>query len=121
MESHPIEIERADTGIRILYSVLFSIINNLLTGAIGLIVIFELGFSLITMRPPATRVRQIANSMISYSYRIQRWLVHAESELPFPFSDLPDDLHRIEWPYSPEPEIEREFEDHQLDPRTGQP
>jgi hypothetical protein len=104
MESDHIEIDRADTGIRILYSVFFAIINNLLTGAIGVIVIFELGFSLITMRPPATRVRRIANSMISYSYRLQRWLAHTDSELPFPFSDLPEDIHPIEWPYPPEPE-----------------
>ncbi len=114
MESEQYEIERVDTGIRILYSVLFAIINNLLSGAIGLIVIFELLFSLITMRPPATRVRQIANSMISYSYRLQRWMAHTESELPFPFNDLPDDVHAIEWPYPPEPEPD--FDDPELDP-----
>ncbi len=114
MESDHVEIERMDTGIRILYTIFFYIINNVLTGAIGLIVVFELGFSLITMRPPATRVRNIANSMISYSYRIQRWLAHTESELPFPFSDLPEDIHPIEWPYAAAPSAT--FDDPELDP-----
>ncbi len=105
MEPNHTELDRADTGIRILYSVLFVIINNLLTGAIGIIVVFELGFSLITKRPPPTRVRRVANSVISYSYRLQRWLTHTEARLPFPFSDLPEDIHAIEWPYSAEPNL----------------
>jgi hypothetical protein len=118
MEPDHVELDRADTGIRILYSVLFAIINNLLAGAIGFIVVFELGFSLITKRPPANRVRSIANSIISYSYRLQRWLAHTESQLPFPFSDLPEDIHSIEWPYPPKPDSDPD--DPELDRILGQ-
>ena len=59
---------------------------------LGLIVIFELLFTLITRRPPGMRVRELANRITTYYYRLLRYLTYNESRAPFPFSDFPEPL-----------------------------
>jgi hypothetical protein len=98
---HEGHIERIDTVFRILYSVVFAVIIQLLESVLGLIVVFELAYSLITMSPPSKRVREFANRIIAYNYHLQRYLTHNEAELPFPFSDLPEPLEPTRWPYAP--------------------
>src|SRR4030095_13004952 len=55
------EIPRAETGYRIALTVLFAIIAGAIRTVLGLIVAFELLFTLITRRPPGLRVRALAN------------------------------------------------------------
>jgi hypothetical protein len=59
---------------------------------LALIVVFELLFTLITRRPPGTRVRELANRISTYYYRLLRYLTYNESRVPFPFSDFPEPL-----------------------------
>ncbi len=94
------EIERKDTGIRILLTLLFALIAGLVEAILTLAVVFELLWALITKQPPGLRVRELANRALGYYYRIWRYMTYNESQLPFPFSDFPDALEPSQW--SPE-------------------
>jgi hypothetical protein len=91
------EIERKDTGIRILLTVLFVLVVGLIESALGLIIVFALLWALITRQPPGLHVRAFANRLITYYYRIGRYLTYNESLLPFPFSDFPEALEEPRW------------------------
>ncbi len=92
MESERTEIDRRDTGLRILYSLLFWLIASLLRTAVGLLVVFELVFSLVMKQLPSERVRMFGNRIIAYYYRIGRYLTYNEPDPPFPFSAFPPEV-----------------------------
>jgi hypothetical protein len=92
MQVEEIQIERKETGIRILLSVLFWVIMEIVKTVLWLIVFFELALALINKRPPSERVRGFANRALSYHYRILRYLTYNESDWPFPFSDFPPEV-----------------------------
>ncbi len=89
METERTEIERADTGLRILYSLLFWLIAGVLEAVLGLLIVFDLLYTLVTGQLPPERVREFGNRIIAYFYRIGRYLTYNESALPFPFSEFP--------------------------------
>ncbi len=86
------EIPRKDTAYRIALTLLFALIGGVLRTVLGAIVIFELPFTLITRRPPGERVRELANQITTYHYKLLRYLTYNESRAPFPFSDFPEPL-----------------------------
>lgn len=91
------EIDRKDTGVRILLTILFVLIASAIETVLGLIVLFELVWSLLTRQPPGERVRALANRIVAYYYRIGRYLTYNESRVPFPFSDFPEALEASRW------------------------
>jgi hypothetical protein len=95
MTNTQLQIERKDTGIRILLSVLFIFVVHIGHAVIGAVTLFSLVFALITKRPPGDRVRQFANRTASYLYRVLRYLTYNESEPPFPFADFPQELEPL--------------------------
>ncbi len=95
------EIERRDSGIRILLTILVALVAGLIESVLALVVIFELAWALITRQPPGLRVRELANRALVYYYRIWRYLTYNEAQVPFPFSDFPVVLEESSW--SPEP------------------
>ncbi len=88
------EMDRGETGIRVLYTLLFWVITQVLGTVLGFLVLFELLHVLITQRPPPERVREFANRAISYFYRIGRYVTYNEPELPFPFAEFPAEIER---------------------------
>jgi hypothetical protein len=88
-------IERKETGIRILITLSFFIVTEILKWVLGAIVLFELAFALITKRAPSDRLRRFANQTLSYHYRILRYLTYNESDRPFPFSDFPSEVEAL--------------------------
>jgi hypothetical protein len=91
------EIDRRDTGIRILLTILLALVTEILSSIVGLIVIFSLIWSFITRRAPGEGLRNAANRLVTYDYRIARWLTYNEREIPFPFSDFPEPLEASTW------------------------
>ena len=85
-------IERKETGMRILLTVLFLLIVNIGHAVVGVVTLFSLLFALITKQPPGDRVKQFANRTVSYLYRVLRYLTYNENEPPFPFADFPQEL-----------------------------
>jgi hypothetical protein len=96
-ESTEEEVDRLDTGIRLALTLLFALIATVVESVIGIIVIFELLWTLITKQAPSPRVRELANRIIGYYYRIGRYLTYNESTVPFPFSDFPRALEGDAW------------------------
>ena len=92
MQTESDEIERVETGVRALYSLLFFVVARVLEGVIVVVVLFQILFTLITRRLPPTRVRGFANRAISYFYRIGRYLTYNDPDRPFPFAELPVEL-----------------------------
>jgi hypothetical protein len=88
-------IERGETGIRILYSLVFLVIVNVLETVLVTVVLFELLYTLVTKAPPADGVRRFANRAIAYFYRIARYLTYNGGNPPFPFSEFPAEVEPI--------------------------
>ena len=91
------EVDRGDTGIRIALTLLFALVAAVLESVIGVIVVFELLWTLVTRQAPSPRVRELANRIITYYYRIGRYLTYNESRVPFPFNDFPPALEGDAW------------------------
>ncbi len=91
------EIQRRDTGLRMVLTVLFVLVSEVLGSLLGLIILFELIVALVTRRPPSPRVRELANRIIAYSYRIGRYLTYNESRVPFPFAEFPPPVEPDAW------------------------
>ncbi len=89
MQVEEIQLERKETAIRIIISLLFWVILEVVKAVLGVVVLFELAFALITKRVPSDRIRQFANCALSYNYRILRYLTFNEPDWPFPFSEFP--------------------------------
>ncbi len=92
MQDDETQIERKETGIRILFSLLFLLIAEGVRIALGVTVFFALAWTLITKRPPNERVRHFANRTLSYQYCLYRYLTYTDPERPSPFSDFPPEV-----------------------------
>ena len=86
------EIPRAETGVRILLSVMFFVIARIVEAGLGVLIVFELGFALVTERRPSGAVRRVANHALSYLVEITRYLTYNDEAAPFPFRDFPPEL-----------------------------
>jgi hypothetical protein len=84
------QIERSATGIRILLTILFAMIGRVVELLLTVLVLFELAFTLITQQPPSRKIRDFANQVCAYLYRVARYLTYNEAEPPFPFTDFPE-------------------------------
>ncbi len=82
-------INRRDTGLRILLSLLFAVIWGVVETALALVVVFSLVWALIARQGPPRRLRELANRLIAYAYKIWRYLSYNEARVPFPFSEFP--------------------------------
>ncbi len=87
-----VELDRGETGVRILYALVFYVIANIAQGVLTVIIMFELGFALITQREPGSEIRRFANQTISYLVRIGRYLTYNDAIPPFPFREFPAEL-----------------------------
>ncbi len=82
-------IDRRDTGLRILLSLLFAVIWGVVETALAVVVVFSLVWALVARQGPPPRLRELANRLIAYAYRIWRYLSFNEARVPFPFSEFP--------------------------------
>ncbi len=83
------QIERGETGIRILLSLLFWIVIQVVETVLAAVILFELAFALIAQREPSDRVRQFANRVLRYALQIGRYLTYNREKAPFPFDEFP--------------------------------
>jgi hypothetical protein len=100
MQNGDTAIERKETGIRILFTILFLLIAEVIRIILGLVTLFSLVYALITKRPPGERVRLFANRTVSYLYHIWRYVTYNAPEPPFPFADFPAEVEPLD--YAPE-------------------
>ena len=91
IERSPDEIDRSETGIRILLSLLFFVVVRVVGAVIFLVVVFELLYTLITQRRPSDEVRRFARRALDYAVAAVRYLTYNDDEAPFPFAEFPRD------------------------------
>ena len=84
-------LSRKQVAIRLLYTLLYVAIFEVVKTIILLITLFEYFFLLITLRhnEPA---RTFANKAATYGYRVMRYLTLNENQRPFPFADFPAEI-----------------------------
>jgi hypothetical protein len=82
---------RKQIAIRLLYTLLYAAIFEVVETIILLVAIFEYFLLLITLRhnEPA---RTFANKVATYGYRLMRYLTLNENQRPFPFSEFPAEI-----------------------------
>jgi hypothetical protein len=90
-------IERRHTAVRILLTLLFGVIARVVETVVWVIVLFELIWTLITRQAPSGRVRELANRIVTYYYRIGRYVTYNGARAPFPFDDFPESYEASEW------------------------
>ena len=64
---------------------------------VTLLVAFGLLWTLVTKRPPSPRLRELANRIVAFEYRIGRYLTYNEGSVPFPFDEFPEPVEPSTW------------------------
>ena len=67
MPTETMQIDRKETAIRLLLTLLFVVIvEGIIKAILTVVILFELVYALITRRTPGERVRRFANRTLSY-------------------------------------------------------
>lgn len=90
-ERSPDEVDRSETGIRILLSLLFMVAVRVVGFVLFVVIVFELLYTLITQRRPSDEVRRFATRALDYAVAAVRYLTYNDDDPPFPFADFPRD------------------------------
>ncbi len=90
-------IDRIDTGIRIVLSLVFLVIAGVVELVLRVLVAFSLLVALVSAQPPSESVRRLSNQITAYLYRIYRYLTYNEPRAPFPFAELEDAVEPSRW------------------------
>lgn len=86
-----VTVSRKQVAIRLLYSLLYVAIFEVVKTTIMLITLFEYFLLLITLRH-SEPARTFANRVAAYGYRVMRYLTLNDNQRPFPFSDFPAEI-----------------------------
>jgi hypothetical protein len=84
-------ISRKQVAIRLLYTILYVAIFEVVKTIILLITLFEYLFLLITLKHNEPG-RSFANRVATYGYRLMRYITLNENQRPFPFSEFPVEI-----------------------------
>lgn len=87
----PDVLSRKKIAFRLLYTIFFVIVLEILKLIIQLSVVFQYVFLLITKNYNEP-VRKFSNKVAVYAYRVMRYVTLAENGRPFPFSDFPQEM-----------------------------
>lgn len=96
MNSRP--FSRKKIAIRLLYTILFLIVFEIIKIIIQVSVIFQYGYLLIS-KTGNNPIRDFSNKVSVYAYRILRYVTLNENEKPFPFNKFPKEIEL------PDPEV----------------
>ncbi len=85
------ELPRTETGLRVLYSLVFAAILHIVVAMLTVLVTIQVVYSLITRKRPHIRLGDFGAGLSRYCTNVFGYLTHNEDRPPFPFDDLPDD------------------------------
>ena len=91
------KISRKDIGIRLLFTILFLIVFEVLKLVVQIVVLFQFVCLLIT-RKFSSPLRVFSNKVAAYAYRIIRYVTLNENTRPFPFREFPEPMEEAEEP-----------------------
>jgi hypothetical protein len=96
-ELPPATLDRKRIAIRLLYTIVYLVVLEILKLIIQAVVVFQYIYMLITRRA-SEPVRRFGNKVNTYAYRVMRYVTIAENPLPFPFNDFPEEIEPPEEP-----------------------
>ncbi len=82
---------RSQIGIRLLFTILFIPIYGICNAIVVLTTLFQFVMLFITQQH-SEPVRTFANRVVSYAYRIWRYVSLNSSQKPFPFAEFPAEV-----------------------------
>lgn len=82
---------RTQIGIRLLYTLFYLLVFELLKTTVQLCTLFQYGH-LLLLRRANDPVRNFSNRVIAYAYQVMRFITLNGNERPFPFAELPPEL-----------------------------
>ena len=82
---------RKKIAIRLLYTVFFLIVFEILKIIIQVSVLFQYVYLLIS-KTYNNPIRSFSNKVSVYAYRVLRYITLNENEKPFPFHDFPNEI-----------------------------
>jgi hypothetical protein len=82
---------RKKIAIRLLYTLLYVAIFEVVKTIVLLITLFEYFFLLVTLQHNEA-ARAFANKVTTYGYRLMRYMTLNENRRPFPFSEFPAEI-----------------------------
>ena len=94
-------LSRKGIAVRLLYTLFFLIVFELLKIIIQVTVVFQYIYLFIT-KTYSEPLRRFSNKVSAYTYSVMRYITLNENGLPFPFSDFPKEADL--------PETEAHFE-----------
>ena len=86
---------RKETWFRLLYVLLFVILYGVAEAVLGVIVIVQFGFKLIT-HETNDNLLNFSTGLNKYIYGILQFMTFNSNEKPYPFSDWPGSSHKVE-------------------------
>ncbi|MGV8073717.1 MAG: DUF4389 domain-containing protein [Syntrophobacteraceae bacterium] len=95
---------RKQIGVRLLYTLLYLIIFELLKLVIQVTVMFQFFWLLIT-RQYSEPLRRFSNKASTYAYEVLRYMTLNDNYRPFPFNDFPPEMENPEEDVSFEPRL----------------
>ena len=91
-------VSRKKIAIRLLYTLLFMVVFEILKVIIQVAVVFQYVY-LFIVRTHNDPVRRFSNKVSVFAYRVMRYVTLNENMRPFPFADFPQEMD------TPEPEV----------------
>jgi hypothetical protein len=91
-------VSRTQVFIRLLFTILFLPIHALCNALVVVTTVFQFAMLFITLKH-SEPVRTFANRVVTYAYRVWRYVSFNSSRRPFPFAEFPEEVE------PPEPEV----------------
>jgi hypothetical protein len=88
---------RTQIGIRLVLTILYLVIFEILKIVIQVTVLFQYVYLLITQKHNEP-LRNFSNKVATYAYKIIRYSTLNDNHRPFPFNDFPSEMERPEEP-----------------------
>jgi hypothetical protein len=86
-------ISRKSICVRLLYSLLYLVVFEIVKLIIQITVVFQYIYLLITLEPNDS-VRKFSNKVSTYTYDVMRYLTLNKNQRPFPFNDFPAEMEK---------------------------
>jgi hypothetical protein len=84
-------VTRAQIAIRLLYTLLYVAIYCILKAILVLTTVFQYIYLFITLKH-SEPTRLFVNKVVTYAFRVWRYITLNENRRPFPFSDFPEEI-----------------------------
>jgi len=89
------KLSRKKIGIRLLYTVMYLIIFEILKTVIQITVLFQYIYLLITKKY-SVPLKNFSNKVATYAYKIIRYVTLNDNARPFPFHEFPEEMEKPE-------------------------